>query len=140
MSYFARVFNLMLEADAADKPALEAPAAAPASDREAMAQTLNTAKPEDFDVQSPNREKLVDKFKAEQTVKLKEWIVKIDEFITFLNGTDSTSMQVQLHAAPCDSVFEDISRSEKKKIARLAAELSSLSESLKGYLISSNDR
>jgi hypothetical protein len=37
-------------------------------------------------------------------------------------------------------MFEDIARSEKKKIARLAAELSSLSESLKGYLISSNDR
>jgi len=47
-------------------------------------------------------------------------------------------MQVQLHTAPCDSTFEDIARSEKKKIARLAAELSSLSESLKGYLISSD--
>ena len=72
--------------------------------------------------------------------KLKEWIVQIDEFIRYLNGTDPSSMQVQLHSAACDSIFEDIARSEKKKISRLAAELSSLSESLKGYLISANDK
>jgi len=105
-----------------------------------MAQSLTTAKPEDFDVQQPGREKLLDRTKVEQAQKLKEWVGQIDTFIKFLNGTDATSMQVQLHSAPCDSIFEDIARSEKKKIARLAAELSSLSESLKGYLISSNDR
>ena len=134
MRSFQRVFDMVLEADTA------APAPQPANDREAMAQTLTTTTPQDYDVQSPGREKLVDHVKAEQGTKLKEWVGKIDEFIKFLNGTDTTSMQVQLHAAPCDSIFEDIARSEKKKIARLAAELSSLSESLKGYLISSNDR
>lgn len=134
MKSFERIFDMILEADA------EAPVPQPQTDREAMAQSLDTSKPEDFDVQQPGREKLVDHVKAEQGQKLKEWVMKIDEFIKFLNGTDATSMQVQLHAAPCDSIFEDIARSEKKKIARLAAELSSLSESLKGYLISSNDR
>jgi hypothetical protein len=137
MNLFERTFGLVLEADETPAPA---PVAAPKNDREAMAQTLNTAKPEDFDVQSPGREKLVDHVKAEQGQKLQEWVGRIDEFIKFLNGTDQSSMQVQLHSAPCDSIFEDIARSEKKKIARLAAELSSLSESLKGYLISSNDR
>jgi len=136
MRSFEHAFNVVLEAD----EAVPAPAAAPKSDKEAMAQTLTSTTPQDFDIQSPGREKLVDHVKAEQGTKLREWVSKIDEFIGFLNGTDANSMQVQLHAAPCDSIFEDIARSEKKKIARLAAELSSLSESLKGYLISSNDR
>lgn len=138
MISFERVFDTILEADAVPAPA-NAPAA-PANDKEAMAQSLTTAKPEDFDVQQPGREKLIDRTKVEQAQKLKDWVSQIDSFIGFLNGTDATSMQVQLHSAPCDSIFEDIARSEKKKIARLAAELSSLSESLKGYLISSNDR
>jgi len=136
MRSFEHAFNVVLEAD----EAAPAPAPAPKSDKEAMAQTLTSTTPQDFDIQSPGREKLVDHVKAEQGTKLREWVGKIDEFIGFLNGTDANSMQVQLHAAPCDSIFEDIARSEKKKIARLAAELSSLSESLKGYLISSNDR
>lgn len=136
MGSFEHAFNVVLEAD----EVTPAPVSAPKSDKEAMAQTLTSTTPQDFDIQSPGREKLVDHVKAEQGTKLREWVGKIDEFIGFLNGTDVNSMQVQLHAAPCDSIFEDIARSEKKKIARLAAELSSLSESLKGYLISSNDR
>lgn len=133
MSSFVDRFTVLLEQDD------EAPVAAPASDKEAMASTLDTAKPEDFNVQG-GREQVQDHKKAEQIQKLKGWISQIDDFIKFLNSTDSSSMQVQLHTAACDSIFEDIARSEKKKIARLAAELSSLSESLKGYLISANDR
>jgi hypothetical protein len=135
MRSFERTFNIVLEADQAAPAPLP-----PKTDKEAMAQSLDTTTPKDFDVQVSGREKLVDHIKSEQGTKLREWIGRIDEFIGFLNGTDANSMQVQLHAAPCDSIFEDIARSEKKKIARLAAELSSLSESLKGYLISSNDR
>ena len=137
MSLFERKFGIVLEANDDMEPA-PAAANAPQTDKEAMAQTLNTAKPEDFDVEG-KRQELVDHVKGNQTTKLKEWIGQIDQFITFLNGTDESSMQVQLHAAPCDSTFEDIARSEKKKISRLAAELSSLSESLKGYLISANE-
>lgn len=133
MSTFARRFGIILEADA------DTQVQAPASDKEAMAQSLDTAKPEDFEVQG-GREQIQDHRKTEQVQKLKEWISQIDQFIKFLNSTEPSSMQVQLHTAACDSIFEDIARSEKKKIARLAAELSSLSESLKGYLISANDR
>jgi len=133
MSTFARRFGIILEADA------DTQVQAPASDKEAMAQSLDTAKPEDFEVQG-GREQIQDHRKTEQVQKLKEWISQIDQFIGFLNSTEPSSMQVQLHTAACDSIFEDIARSEKKKIARLAAELSSLSESLKGYLISANDR
>ena len=135
MSSFVNRFTALLEADELK----DAPVATPETDKEAMAATLDTAKPEDFDVQG-GREQIQDHKKVEQVGKLKEWIVKIDEFIKFLNSTEPSSMQVQLHTAACDSIFEDIARSEKKKIARLAAELSSLSESLKGYLISANDR
>lgn len=134
MSYFVDRFNALLEADQN-----EAPVATPETDKDAMAASLDTAKPEDFDVQG-GREQVQDHRKNEQISKLKNWISQIDQFIGFLNSTDSSSMQVQLHTAACDSIFEDIARSEKKKIARLAAELSSLSESLKGYLISANDR
>ena len=133
MNTFERKFSLVLEADD------DVPVAAPENDKEAMAQTLDTAKPNDFDVRG-GREQIVDHRKKEQAQKLTEWIAHIDEFIKYLNSTDASSMQVQLHTAACDSMFEDIARSEKKKIARLAAELSSLSESLKGYLISSNDK
>jgi hypothetical protein len=133
MNTFERKFSLVLEADD------DAPVAAPENDKEAMAQSLDTAKPNDFDVRG-GREQIVDHRKKEQAQKLTEWIAHIDEFIKYLNSTDASSMQVQLHTAACDSMFEDIARSEKKKIARLAAELSSLSESLKGYLISSNDK
>lgn len=136
MKLFERRFNVVLEADAA--PVTQQEPTPPQDDKEAMAKTLNTATPEDFDIKG--REQVVDQRKGEQIQALKGWIEQIDSFITFLNGTDPGSIQMQLHAAPCDSIFEDMARSEKKKIARLAAELSSLSEAMKGYLISANDR
>jgi len=138
MSLFNKVFDIVLEADEnTDNAAAQAPAA-PQNDRTAMAQTLKNTTPEDYDIKG--RETVVDQNKQNQLQSLKGWIEQIDVFIKFLNGTDSDSIQVQLHAAPCDSIFEDMARSEKKKIARLAAELSSLSEAMKGYLISANDR
>jgi hypothetical protein len=138
MSLFNKVFDIVLEADEnIDNAAAQAPVA-PQNDRTAMAQTLKNTTPEDYDIKG--RETVVDQNKQHQLQSLKSWIEQIDVFIKFLNGTDSDSIQVQLHAAPCDSIFEDMARSEKKKIARLAAELSSLSEAMKGYLISANDR
>jgi uncharacterized membrane protein YukC len=104
-----------------------------------MAQQLDTAKPSDFDVRAAERQQRVDHEKINQINVLNEWINKIDEFIVFLNDTHSDSMQIQLHSAPCDTMFENIARSEKKKIARLAADLGGLSQSLKGYLASAND-
>lgn len=134
MNLFSKRFSYVLEADENE------PQPTPQSDREAMAQQLDTAKPEDFDApQQVARAQQVDQNKVAQIKQLNEWIQQIDQFIEFLNGTNNQSIQTQLHLAPCDTMFEDIARSEKKKIARLAAELSSLSESFKGYMISSND-
>jgi hypothetical protein len=138
MSSFKSKFSYILEADD-EQPK-------PTTDKEAMSQQLDTAKPEDFDVKpavtagAAERAARVDHAKIEQANELNSWIQHIDQFIDFLNGTSESSIQSKLHSASCDTMFEDIARSEKKKIARLAAELSSLSESFKGYLISSNDR
>jgi len=137
MELFKKAFSIILEQDA-DVNDIEAQNKAPATDREAMAQKLDTAKPNDFDVKGPTITN-IDAIKKEQQTQLQSWITKIDEFIEYLNGTNGESIQTQLHSAQCETMFQDIARSEKKKIARLAAELSSLSESLKGYLISSND-
>jgi hypothetical protein len=138
MSYFKSRFDLVLEADTTPAPA-PAPETQPANDQEAMAQTLDTAQPSDFDVKAAERQQRVDHVKVEQINTLNTWIKQIDDFVLFLNDTNSNSIQIQLHSAPCDSMFEDIARSEKKKIARLAADLSTLSQSLKGYLASAND-
>jgi len=132
MSLFSKKFNYILEADDEPQPA-------PASDRQAMAQQLDTASPSDFDVQQAGRAKLTDQHKVNQIKQLDEWIATLDSFIEFLNGTTPDSIQSKLHEAPCETIFQDIARSEKKKISRLAAELSSLSESFKGYKISAND-
>lgn len=132
MSLFKKAFDVILEQDA------DAELEAPQTDREAMAQQLDTTSPEDYDVDAA-AVAARDASKIEQKRKLQEWIVKIDDFANFLNSTENLSLQSQLHKASCDSLFEKIARSETKKISRLASELSSLSQSLKGYLISNND-
>ena len=137
MSYFKSRFDYILEAD--DVPAPEQEPATPVSDREAMAQQLNTAKPSDFDVKAAERQQRIDHVKVDQINILNTWIEQIDAFVLFLNDTNTNSMQIQLHSAPCDTMFEDIARSEKKKISRLAADLGTLGQSLKGYLASAND-
>lgn len=74
----------------------------------------------------------------QQRGTIESWIVKIGEFTEFLNGTDG-SMQRDLADADCDTMFNDVSRSETKKITRIAQDLSALEQSLKGYLISNDD-
>jgi len=138
MALFKSKFDFVLEADKSQEEPVDVQG--PATDKEAMASTLQSAKPEDFDVAAPGRQQVEDQHTGEQIQHLQQWIGQIDQFIEFLNGTGPESIQTKLHAAPCDTIFEDIARSEKKKISRLAAELSSLGESFKGYLISANDR
>jgi hypothetical protein len=137
MGLFSSKFSKLLEADNTESQPT------PQTDKEAMAQQLDTAAPDDLGANAPaqiERQKQVDQVKIQQIGQLKNWIGQIDQFVTFLNGTEQGSIQTDLHSAPCDTVFENIARSEKKKIARLAAELSTLSESFKGYLISFNDQ
>tara|TARA_R110002074_G_scaffold74714_2_gene171032 strand:+ start:669 stop:1079 length:411 start_codon:yes stop_codon:yes gene_type:complete len=74
-----------------------------------------------------------------QRATIQSWITKVSDFTEFLNGMESESLQKQLASADCDTLFNDVSRSETKKITRIAQDLSALQESLKGYLISTDD-
>lgn len=83
-----------------------------------------------------------DELKKQQNAQfagqIEGWVVKIEEFIDYLNGLGEDSLNSQINSAPCDTIFDDISRSETKKIGRIAQDLRSLSESLKSYLISND--
>lgn len=83
-----------------------------------------------------------DELKKQQNAQfagqIEGWVVKIEDFINYLNGLDGESLNSQINNAPCDTIFDDIARSETKKIGRIAQDLRSLSESLKSYLISND--
>ena len=74
----------------------------------------------------------------QQRATIESWVVKVGEFVEYLNGTEG-SIQKQLADADCDTMFNEVSRSETKKITRIAQDLSALEQSLKGYLISNDD-
>ena len=76
-----------------------------------------------------------DRMKSE----LQDWVAKISEVNEYLNGMETESLQKKLNGADCDTLFADISRSETKKISRIAQDLSGLIESLKGYILSSDE-
>lgn len=130
---FKNYFTSILEADEPE---------APADDAAAMQAQLDPGTdPAALDAQTPppDVEAAKGAHTAAQKKALNEWIGKISEFINFLNGVEGNSVQSQLAGAGCDSLFEKVASSEKKRIARVAMELSSLNESLKGYLISSDN-
>jgi len=139
MSMFEKRFLSILEAD-------DSEAAAPqpeVSDAQAMQSQLDTGTdPKALDAQTPppGVDQAIGAHNAAQKKVLSGWIDRIAEFVGFLNGVDGNSVQSQLAASSCDTMFEKISTSEKKRIARVAMELSSFIESLKGYLISNDDR
>ena len=110
------------------------------TDQEAMASTLEPeTSPEDFDVDVPaNDEGAISSQSRQMFEELNGWIQKMDEFSNYLNGT-SDSIQTSLNSAEGDTIFDSISNAETKKIARVAMEVSSLSEILKGYLAGATD-
>lgn len=81
----------------------------------------------------------VNNYKREQATdaigKIEGWIQQTEQWIDQLNGVGTGSINELLSQADCDSILNDIHRSESKKIGRLAQDLSSLSESLKQYLL-----
>lgn len=131
MSLFEKRFFSLLEQDEVEAP--EAP-----TDSQAMETQLDKGTdPKALDVQAPPQ---VDQARASHNAAQKKilatWIEEVGKFIEYLNGTTGNSVQSQLASSSCDTLFEKIANSEKKRIARVAMELSSLNESLKGYLIS----
>ncbi len=110
------------------------------TDQEAMASTLEPeTSPEDFDVEAPaGGEGAIGAQSKQMFDELSSWVSEMDRFSEYLNGT-ADSIQTSLNAAEPDTIFDSISNSETKKIARVAMEISSLSEILKGYLAGAND-
>jgi len=131
MNLFEKQFLHLLEAD-------EEGANQEITDKAAMSQQLDKGtNPTDFNTQVPaGIEQAKQGHLQAQKTSLQEWIVKIGEFIEYMNGVDPTSIQSQLQSGGCESLFEKVASSEKKRIARVAMELSALNEALKGYLIS----
>lgn len=68
------------------------------------------------------------------TEELTGWVQKCDEFLEFLNGTNGQSIQTRLANAEPDTIFDRMKQSEQRKIARVATELASLTESFRGYV------
>lgn len=133
MNLFEKRFLSVLEADEKEQLPTEP---------EAMAAELEPGTdPAALDAQTPPQgvDQVRGAHNAAQKKTLTGWIQEIEKFINFINGVDGGSVQSQLAAAGCDTLFEKISNSEKKRLARVAMELSSLNESLKGYLISGEE-
>ena len=144
MSIFSKRFNRVLT----EQPVVPPPVGAegpvdPEGDEAAFNSTLDQdTDPGDFgdvDTAVAAASDLQRQQSEGQIFSIQEWVGDIEQFIGFLNGLDASSIQAQLNDAPCDTLFNDIARSETKKISRLAQDLSSLSESLKGYILSHSD-
>jgi hypothetical protein len=71
--------------------------------------------------------------------KLVSWVERCDDFISFLNGTDPDSIQYQLAHSEPDTLFDRMKQSEQRKLSRVATELASLTESLRGYIAQTED-
>ena len=111
------------------------------TDQEAMASTLDPeTSPEEFDVDVPegDGDSPISTQSKQMFEELNSWIAEFDRFSEYLNGT-ADSIQTSLNAAEPDTIFDSISNAETKKIARVAMEISSLSEIFKGYLAGAND-
>lgn len=120
--------NLLTEEDSLPNPAL---------DDKAMVNGLDgTTSPGRFNDVEPNPTgDIMASETGHVTGKLQDWIGKIEEFIEYLNGLSPDSINYELNRADCSSIMSDVQRSESKKISRVAQDLSSLSESLKQYLL-----
>ena len=136
MKSFANLFKIYLEKDEVAVDQI--------TDQEAANQQLDQGTTVDQLGAAAGSDAVADAKRQSNQAQLSElqtWVGEIEKFIDYLNGVNSNSIQAKLHAASCDSLYEKIARSETKKIARVAVDLSSLAESLKGYLIAgSNDK
>ena len=103
---------------------------------------LDPGTPEDtFDDVPENPAIALRKQQYGQTIStLRSWIEETERWIEQLNGIDGDSMNSKLNSVDCDSILADVARSESKKISRLAQDLSSLSESLKQYLLAAEQK
>ena len=116
-------------------------------EREAFEAELDdNTNPEEFDVDVDIDDTVVEddpNVRAAQAVndrneamkdELRGWIGKMEEFLDYLNGEESNSIQQKLANAEPDTIFDRMKASEQRKLARVATELAGVTESFKGYL------
>ena len=136
-----RVFHL-LEQDEPENPELDIKPD-DIGDADAFASSLDDGtNPQDFDTNTPTGVPAVspeDQIRDKQVQQLGQWIEKLTSFTAYLNGVDNNSIQKVLNDAGEGSLFAEIARGERKRIARLAQEMSALTESFKGYMLSSDE-
>ena len=133
--------SLVKEAVGDDVPMTDAEAAANELEPGTDPSMLDVEAPEmsgTGDIQNPAQD-IMKAQNREFSGKIQEWVTKVEDFIDYLNGIGPESVNSQINSAPCDTIMDDISRSETKKIGRIAQDLRSLSESLKSYLIANED-
>jgi hypothetical protein len=126
-----------------EQPELE-PSTYDISDSEAMVQTLDKGTdPSMLDVEGgPEAGHLAATSKMQQNmvITLSGWIDKLDEFSNFLNNpSDPNSIQYKLKNSVRDTLFDKIRVAETKKISRVAVEIASLNELMRGYSASVDD-
>jgi len=112
------------------------------SDADAMQSTLDAGtEPTDFDIHSGSREAALAAAKSHSMMvdALNQWIIKIDDFIEFLNGQNTDSVQTHLAKADDKSLLGAIKTAESKKIGLVCKELAGLAQMLKTYSASSGD-
>jgi len=131
----------VLGMEAKPAPAPAAPAAeVPAGDEEAAWKKGLDPKtdPAAFDAASNPSLKL----DTEGVAKAREWIKKLDDMATFINGTDDESLNAQINALEMrNSIpFKGIVRREEKRITKLAENLRGLAELFKTVVTSSGKK
>ena len=142
MNSYARRFKTILEQDEQMLNRAPIDSSEMTDDQMAMQNTLDDgSEVSDFDIQNVNQlQQDLQNQKATQMVSvLKQWIDRISEFKEFLNGTGDKSINSTLAKAVPDTLFDKIKTSESKRIARVAADLSSFEEILKGHMANSNN-
>ena len=82
------------------------------------------------------------KLDTEGVEKAREWIKKLDDMATFINGTEDSSLNAQINALEMrNSIpFKGIVRREEKRITKLAENLRGLAELFKTVVTSSGKK
>lgn len=133
MSNYARMFKQVLKEANTDA----------ALDRAAMEASLDKGtEGEDFDtdpnaVETQAADEVADAMSRRNTqiiTELQSWINEIEQFLTFLNGEEPTSVQSRLAAAEPDTVMDKMKQSQQTKISRVASDLASLHQSFLGFM------
>lgn len=110
------------------------------TDAEAADAQLDSLESEDLgaDVEDVSTSTTMTDQQRQMYDELKSWVTEMDKFADYVNGTDN-SITTKINSAESDTIYNSIANAETKKMARVAMEVMSLSEILKGYLAGAND-